>query len=169
MEKTMMQAISDAEKAKPFAEINGTPVVTFEEYADLVTRDHYMKSAPGIIPVNDQGIPTRSLTPYLAMNPDVMFLNRFRVVKDKGRQVLQVVIDRRVIDEQSRGAVSKVQIPAICLVRGEDGQLVNEKTVLVSDREFITEFTNHLTNEAMGQLAPLLTGGEDPTASSIPI
>jgi len=98
-----------------------------------------------------------------------MFLNRFRVVKDKDRQVLQVVIDRRVIDEQSRGAVSKVQIPAICLVRGEDGQLVNEKTVLVSDREFITEFTNHLTNEAMGQLAPLLTGGEDPTASSIPI
>lgn len=168
MEKTMMQAIQDAEKVKPFADLNGKPVVDFEGYNDLVSRDHYMKSVPGIVPVDDRGLPTRSLTNYVAMNPDVMFMNRFRVVKDKGRQVLQVVIDRRAIDEQSRGIVYKSQLPAICLVREEE-DLRYDKTVLVSDREFLTEFTHHLTNETMASIAPLLVGGEDPTAEALPI
>lgn len=168
MEKSMMQAIQDADKVKPFAELNGKPVVTFEEYNDLVSRDHYMKSVPGIVPVDDRGLPTASLTNYVAMNPDVMFQNRYRVVKDKGRQVMQVIIDRRAIDEQSRGMVYKTSLPAMCLVR-EDDELRYEKTVLVSDREFLSEFTHHLTNEAMATIAPLLVGGEDPTADSLPI
>ena len=168
MEKTMMQAIQDAEKVKPFAELNGKPVVDFEGYNDLVSRDHYMNSVPGIIPVDDRGLPTKSLTQYVAMNPDVMFMNRFRVVKDKGRQVLQVVIDRRAIDEQSRGTIYKAQIPAVCLVREEE-DLKYDKTVLVSDKEFLAEFTHHLDNATMASIAHLLVGGEDPTAEALPI
>ena len=168
MEKTMMQAIQDAENVKPFAELNGKPVVTFEGYNDLVSRDHYMKSVPGIVPVDDRGLPTKSLTNYVAMNPDIMFMNRFRVVKDKGRQVLQIIIDRRAIDEQAKGIVYKSQIPAICLVREEE-DLRYDKTVLVTDREFLTEFTHHLDNTTMASIAPLLVGGEDPTAESLPI
>ena len=75
MEKTMMQAIQDAENVKPFAELNGKPVVDFEGYNDLVSRDHYMKSVPGIVPVDDRGLPTASLTPYVAMNPDIMLFD----------------------------------------------------------------------------------------------
>lgn len=169
MEKTMLQAIQDAERVKPFAELNGKQVVTFEDYNDLTARDYYNKAVPGIVPVDDRGLPTKSVTNYVAMNPDVMFMNRYRVVKDKGRQVMQVVIDRRAIDEQDKGTVYKAQIPAVCLARGEDGELHYDKTVLVSDREFLSEFTHHLTNEAMGVIAPLLVGGEGPTADSIPI
>ena len=150
MEKTLLQAIQDAERVKPFAELNGKQVVTFEDYNDLTARDYYNKAVPGIVPVDDRGLPTKSLTNYVAMNPDVMFMNRYRVVKDKG-------------------TVYKAQIPAVCLVRGEDGELQYDKTVLVSDREFLSEFTHHLTNEAMGVIAPLLVGGEDPPADSIPI
>lgn len=168
MEKTLMQAIQDAEKVKPFAELNGKPVVTFEGYNDLVSRDHYMKSVPGIVPVDDRGLPTASLTPYVAMNPEVMFMNRYRVVKDKGRQVLQVVTDRRAIDEQSRGQVYKSHLPAVCLVREED-DLKYEKTILISDKEFLAEFTHHLDYEAMSIIAPLLVSGADPTADSLPI
>lgn len=168
MEKTMFQAVQDAEKVKPFAELNGKPVVTFEEYNDLVSRDHYMKAVPGIIPVDDRGLPTASLTNYVAMNPDVMFLNRYRVVKDRGKQVLQIVIDRRAIDEQPRGMVYRANLPAICLVREED-ELKYDKTVLVSDKEFLSEFTHHLSNETMSEIAPLLVGAEDPTADSLPI
>lgn len=168
MEKTMFQAVQDAEKVKPFAELNGKPVVTFEEYNDLVSRDHYMKAVPGIIPVDDRGLPTASLTNYVAMNPEVMFMNRYRVVKDHGKQVLQVVIDRRAIDEQSRGMVYKAHLPAVCLVREEEG-LRYDKTVLVSDKEFLSEFTRHLSDDAMKAIAPLLSGAEDPTADSLPI
>lgn len=164
----MMQAISDAEKVKPFAEVNGIPVVDFEGYNDLTARDYYMKSAPGIVPVDDRGFPTKTPTPYLAMNPDVMFMNRYRVVKEKGRAILQVVIDRRAILDQPRGTIYKAQIPAICLYRDESGELRYDKTVLVSDKEFIADFINHLTNEAMREIAPLMNG-EDPTANSIPI
>ena len=169
MEKTLMQAIQDAEKVKPFAELNGKPVVTFEGYSDLVSRDHYMKTVPGIVPVDERGLPVASLTPYVAMNPEVMFMNRFRVVKDKGKQVLQVVIDRRAIDEQSRGMVYKSHLPAVCLVRDDSGELVYDKTVLISDKEFLSEFTRHLDQETMSIIAPLLVGGEDPTADSLPI
>jgi hypothetical protein len=167
MEKTMMQALKDAQNVQPFAKIGDKDVVTFEQYQDLAVLDSQFNAVPGMPTLDKNGMPCKSYTARVAYNPDVFYDNRYRKVKDS----ILVVTDFRAISEQSTGRVYASQIPAVSFVR-KDGKLAYDKTVLVSDKEFLEQFTHKLSNEAMAEIRMVLAENAVPsdlTADELPI
>ena len=105
-----------------------------------------------------------------AVNPDYFYANRYKV---KGKKLYIVsghtTDGYRCIKEQSSGRVYLKTIPAYVIARDSDGNLMLEKQVVVSDTEFISEFTNKLDNKSMAEILPLLLEGKDISADSMPI
>lgn len=151
MEKTIIQAIKDAEGVRPFAKAGDKDVVTFEQYNDLAVLDDQLNAVPGMPTLDSRGLPTSSVTTRVAYNPDVYFDNRYRKVKD----AIQVITDHRALTEQQTGRIYASQIPAAVLVR-KDGKLVYERTALVSDKEFLDSFKQKLSNKAMAEVMSAL-------------
>ena len=62
-------------------------------------------------------------------------------------------------------------IPAYVIARdAETKELFVEKQVMISDSEFVSDFTNKLDNKSMAEILPLITAnGSDMTADSMPI
>ena len=86
-------------------------------------------------------------------------------------QVLLLTTDGyRCIKEQSSGRVFLKTIPAYVIARDSDGKLYLEKQTVISDTEFISEFTNKLDNKSMAEVLPLITtSGSDISADTMPI
>lgn len=160
----ILDSLKRAEEVKPLYEQNGVKVVTFEDQRAVAQAEIINDVDLGNRTVNPDGTIARSRTKYAAINTDHLYLNRFKKVGSK----LVVVTDYRAIKEQSTGRIYKKQIPAVVFTRGEDG-LKREKTVLVEDKDFVSDFTKTLTPEAMSQLIPLMAGDDDITAEGLPI
>lgn len=160
----ILESLKRAEEVKPLYEQNGVKVVTFEDQRAVAQAEIINDVDLGNRTVNPDGTIARSRTKYAAINTDHLYLNRFKKVGPK----LFVVTDYRAIKEQSTGRIYKKQIPAVVFTRGDDG-LKREKTVLVEDKDFVSDFTKTLTPEAMAQLIPLLSGNNDITAEDLPI
>ena len=106
-----------------------------------------------------------------AVNPDYFFMNRYKV---KGKKMILVSGHTsdgyRCIKEQSSGRVFLKNIPAFVIARDADGKLYLDKQTVISDTEFISEFTAKLDNKSMAEILPLITVvGGDMSADSMPI
>lgn len=167
----MREMLEAAENIRPMAKKNGKNVVTFEEAAIL-------SNAEGIEPTPDTGIRHYNSdgsiasirTKNVAINPNSYFANRYKVKGKPGNQKMYVVVDWRAIQEQQRGNVYLKNIPCYVFVRDEMKQLQIEKIEMVSDTEFVSDFTNILDNASMAELVPLIANfGTDGTTSALPI
>lgn len=161
----LKELIEKTEKVKPVTEINGIPVVTFEEQRDLAQVDKLMNVNMGILNFNADGSVAETPTKYVSVNLDSYFINRFKRVENS----LYIVTDYRAIKEQGSGRVYLKQIPAYVVSRNKKGDLFLEKTVTVSDNEFISDFTHILNHEAMKTVMPLLVSGIGVTEEGLTI
>ena len=110
------------------------------------------------------------------MNPDYFFANRYKVKGAKGNQKLIVVSGHttdgyRCIKEQASGRLFIKNVPAYVFYRdSETKELVLEKQTMISDTEFISDFTNKLDNKSMAEVLPLITtSGNDVGTDTMPI
>lgn len=160
--------IRKTEEIKPIGRENGKDVVSIEDQRDQAYLEHLTgQSTLGAVKFNPDGM-TVARTPgsnTVAVNPDTYFMNRIKKVKN----ALYVVTDYRAIQEQGSGNVYLKQIPAHVIKRDDNGRLFREKTVMITDQEFIGDFIEKLDREAMAQIKPLIEAGVEVTASGLPI
>lgn len=161
----LKELIEKTESVKPIGEMNGIPVVTFEEQRDLAQVDKLMKTDMGLLTFNPDGSVAETPTRYVSVNMESYYINRFKRVENS----LLIVTDYRAIKEQSTGRVYLKQIPAFVISRNKKGDLFLEKTVTISDTEFISDFTHILNREAMKTILPLLVSGTGVTLEDITI
>ena len=169
--KERMKALYEAvDNVKPLAEKDGEVFVTFEDAAVL---NSYNADEPktGMQTRNKDGSLASTGKTVHAVNPDYFFMNRYKV---KGKKLIIVSGHTsdgyRCIKEQSSGRVFLKTIPAYIIARDTDGKLYLEKQTVISDTEFISEFTNKLDNKSMAEILPLITSnGSEMTADSMPI
>lgn len=163
----LKELLEKTENITPIGTENGQKIVTIEEQRDLAYLEHMTGGSQlGTVQFNPDGM-TVARTPggTVAVNPDTYFINRYRKVKE----ALYVVTDYRVIKEQDSGNVSLKTIPAHVIKRDEGGGLYVDKTVMISDAEFIADYTNILNREAMAQIKPLIDTRVEVTRSDLPI
>ena len=166
----MRELYQAVDNVKPLAEKDGEVWVTFSDAAVL---NSYNADEPntGMQTRNPDGTLASTGKTVHAVNPDYFFMNRYKV---KGKKMILVSGHTsdgyRCIKEQSSGRVFLKTIPAYIIVRDADGKLALEKQTVISDTEFISEFTNKLDNKSMAEVLPLITvTGGDISADSMPI
>lgn len=167
MSKTIMEILSDAEKATIIARgPNGEEYVSMEDYVNLTTADAINgKDALRVPEMNPDNTPAGSIYHYLAVDIRQLTLNRYAIKDDK----LHVVTDWWSINEQDTGRLPRTRIP--CFVIDRKGkELVLEKTITISGEEFLSDFTKSLDREAMLQILPLVAKRDrDITEDKLPI
>lgn len=152
MSRSMREILDTAEKAQPVAMVNGIPAYTFDDYTAIAAQDNIDNVALDLTKFNPDGSPARTNTKKVAVNVENLFLNRYRQVK----KTLQIVLDYRCIKAQATGKVPYKQVPCFIISRGEDGRLKLDKSITVSDNEFLSEFTHTLDRESMTEILPLI-------------
>lgn len=163
---SMQEIIRNAEKVKPVGMTeNGAKIVSFEDQRSMSQLNIVEGGDFGQMTMNADGTVARPYAPYLAVNLDSFYINRYKKVGKK----LYIVTDYRAIKEQATGMVYAKTIPCYVVARGEDGKLFLEKVVNVSDTDFIADFTHTLKHEAMQEVLPVLAGGGEVTADELSI
>ncbi len=166
MKKT--EILKKADEVKVYAEKGGVKVASFEDAAILQAAESIEGVEDnGFRKLNPDGSLAKSRATIQAINLESAYANRYRV---KNKKELQVVVDERAIKDQQMGRTPyAAKIPAHCIVR-EEGKLVYTRTIMVSDTEFMTDFTNKLGTKEMVEIAPLIKGaGTDISESEMPI
>lgn len=168
--KEMAELYRKAEEVKPYAEKDGKKFVNFEDAATL-NSINAQEPNTGMQTRNADGSLASTGKMVHAVNPDYFFANRYKV---KGKKLIVVsghtTDGYRCIKEQASGRIFIKNVPAYIIVRDSDGNLALEKQTMVSDTEFISEFTNKLDNKSMAEILPLITSnGSEVTADSMPI
>lgn len=156
--------------ANVITNVKGTPIVSFEDQRDL-GQDYIRNHVDyGLRKTNPDGSIARSNYHSAAVNMDWFYDNRYRVVEDRLQIVTAQTSDGwKAIRGASTGRVHSKQILAY-VFRREGKSLQFEKTVLVSDEEFITDFTHKLDKEAMKEILPLIpSGGPSVPEGKLPI
>lgn len=160
-----------ADNVRPFAEKDGQVYVSFEDAAVLNSVNAEEGKGTGMQLRNPDGSLASTGKTVHAINPDYFFANRYKL---KGKK-LHVVSGHeptgyRCIKEQSSGHIYIKTIPCYIIARNEKGELVLEKQTMISDTEFISDFTNTLDHKSMAEILPLITEhGNEMTADSMPI
>lgn len=168
MSSALKDMIEKTEKIEPITVVNGIKVVQFSEQRDLAQVEKMIPESGGLdtIQMNPDGTVARTPVRYAAVNLDYYYINRYKKVKDS----LYIVNDFRAIQEQQTGAVYAKQIQAYVVSRDKvSGNLQLDKTVMISDTEFVSDFTHTLNREAMAQIVPLLANGIGVTTDDLGI
>lgn len=155
------EALEMADNAKPYAEFSGIKIMSYEDCvamtkADAITGDDV--DASERIMDENTGLPARSRTRYAAVNPDKMFNNRIRYIERDDEKIMQVVIDKRAINEQHTGMVYQKRIVCYEIKRNSKKELEFVRVSDIEDREFIADFTTRLDNASMVEILPLIDG-----------
>lgn len=165
----MKELYQKVDEVRPLAEKDGEVFVTFEDAAIL---NSYNADEPntGMQTRNPDGSLASTGKRVHAVNPEYFFANRYKV---KGKKMILVSGHTsdgyRCIKEQASGRVFLKSIPAYVIARDSDGKLYLEKQTVISDAEFISEFTNKLNNKSMAEILPLITAVSDMSADTMPI
>ena len=165
----MKELYQKVDEVRPLAEKDGEVWVDFQSAAVL---NSYNADEPntGMQTRNQDGSLASTGKRVHAVNPDYFFMNRYKV---KGKKMILVSGHTsdgyRCIKEQNSGRVFLKSIPAYIIARNSDGELYLEKQTVISDTEFISEFTNKLDNKSMAEVLPLITMGKDMSADTMPI
>ena len=173
--RELKELYEKVDNVKPLAEKDGKVWVDFE---DAATLNSYYADEPrtGLQTRNADGSLASTGKTVHAVNPDYFFANRYKVKGAKGNQKLIVVSGHtldgyRCIKEQASGRLFIKNVPAYVFYRdSETKELVLEKQTMISDTEFISDFTNKLDNTSMAKILPLITtSGNDVSADAMPI
>lgn len=152
-------------EVKPLTNVNGTPIVTFDEQKELgqdIIRD---KVDLGLRKTNPDGSVARSLYHNAAVNKGWFYDNRFRVVGDRMQVVTAQTSDGfRAIDTMRSGRLYAPHILAYQF-RREGKTIVLDATVMVSDDEFLADFTHKLDEDAMNEVLRVLSENTSGTKS----
>lgn len=156
--------------ANVITNVKGTPIVSFEDQRDLgqaYVRDHV---DVGLRKTNPDGSIARSRYHSAAVNMEWFYDNRYRVVDDKLQIVTAQTSDGwRAIQGSKTGRVHAKQI-TVYVFRREGKAVKYDSTVLVSDTDFIADFTNKLDKDAMKEILPLIpSGGPSVPEGKLPI
>lgn len=161
MASSIKEILDAAENVKPLGELNGVKIMSFRDQniaaqADMINNE----VDPGFAQMNPDGSIARSNYKYAAVNVDALYENRFRQVEVRDaagdiKKKLQVVVDYRACKEQKGGRIYTKTIPAYVVSR-KGRNLILENTILISDDEFLSEFTNKLNLDAMNEILPLI-------------
>ena len=161
MASSIKEILDAAEDVKPLGEVNGVKIMSFRDQniaaqADMINNE----VAPGFAQMNPDGSIARSSYKYAAVNIDSLYENRFRQIEVRDaagdvKKKVQVVTDYRACKDQKSGRIYTKTIPAFVIAR-QGRKLVLENTVLISDDEFLSEFTNKLNLDAMNEILPLI-------------
>ena len=156
--------------AEVITNVKGTPIVSFEDQRNSAQEFIRNKVDYGLRKTNPDGSIARSNYHSAAVNMEWFYDNRYRVVDGK----LQIVIAQtsdgwRAIQGARTGRVGAKQIKAYVLKR-EGKKLEFDSEVMVSDSDFISDFTNKLDKEAMKEILPLIpSGGPSVPEGKLPI
>lgn len=156
------------QQIKPVAVINGVAVVEFSEQRDLATAEAVGGSGKlETLQMNPDGSVARTPVKHAAVNLDFYYINRYKKVKNS----LYIVTDFRAIQEQQKdGVIYAKQLLAYVVTRDEATKALKlDKTVMISDAEFVSDYTHILNREAMAQIVPLLANGVGVTADDLGI
>lgn len=168
--KEMADLYARAEKVRPLAEVDGEKFVNFED-ASVLNSINAQEPRTGMQTRNPDGSLASTGKMVHAVNPDYFYANRYKV---KGKK-LYVVSGHtpdgyRCIKEQASGKVYLKTIPAYIIARDSDGKLFLEKQTIISDTEFVSDFTNKLDNKSMAEVLPLIIdSGKEMSADTMPI
>lgn len=170
-QERMKDLYERVDKVRPLAEKDGQVFVTFDDAATL-NSFNAQEPKTGLQTRNPDGSLASTGKTVHALNPDYFFANRFKV---KGKKMILVsgytTDGYRCIKEQESGNVFLKIIPAYVIARDPDTkELEVEKMTMISDTEFVSDFTNKLDNKTMAEILPLITAsGNDIATSEMPI
>lgn len=161
-EKTnRLEQILGEKDAKPVARINGQNVYSFADAQNLNKRALAEEKLFGKMPelgqreMTDDGMGyKRTRVGAIAFNPDVLYMNRYRLVSKGKKKAYQVVLDYRSIKGQKSGSVT-IEIPAYEVSVDDDGKMV-VKQIRVSAEDFINEFKGELRNEDIKKILDII-------------
>ena len=172
--KQMAELYRRAEEVEPLAEKDGKIYTDFES-ASILNSVNAQEPRTGLQTRNADGSLASTGKTVHAVNPDYFFANRYKVKGAKGNQKLIVVSGHttdgyRCIKEQASGRLFIKNVPAYVIYRDADGKLALEKQTMISDTEFISDFTNKLDNKSMAEILPLITAvGNEVNTDTMPI
>lgn len=156
LEKTLHQA----NNAEVLGNVNGTPLVSFDDYRALAERDLRSGVDKGQRTTNPDGSFARTRSKYAAINPENLYANRYRVKTNKLFIATSYPSDNdtyRAIRSQNTGRISTAHVPVYIFAREKDGSLVLERKATVSADEFIGTFTLAVSTKDMHDIiAPLI-------------
>ena len=150
-QQALEQIIEGSANAEPIARINGQNVYSFADAQNINKRTLAEEKIFGKVPELGQREMTEDGMGYkrtrvgaVAYNPDVLFMNRYKVIENENKErIYQVVLDYRSIKGQRSGSVS-VEVPAyeVSMVKGK----LNVRQIRVSAEDFINDFKGELKN-----------------------
>lgn len=153
----LKEIISQADGTKPFMELNGKKVYDYQG-AQAINQQIIVEESVGgkkpelaerpMTPDGMTYLSTRSRS--LATNPNIFFVNRYRVVEIDGKKIYEIVDDYRAIKEQSTGSVYATHINVMQIAQGKKKEdIVLHGMITVTAHEFINEFKESLSPVAM--------------------
>lgn len=148
------EILQKAEEVHPIGERDGRKIMTFEDQMALATKEN-MESLTnkamgrdggdlGGIKWNADGSLARTKGNTAAVNLDRYYDNRFKKVKNK----YYVVTDKLAIDGLRNNKVPYPQVNGF-LIGEQDGKVVCEKKVTISDKDFVADYTHRLDQASM--------------------
>ena len=156
--------------ANVISNVNGTPLVSFEDQRNMGVTAVRDKVDVGLRKTNPDGSIARSKYHSAAINTDWFYDNRFRV-KDGRLQIVtaQTSDGWRAIQGAKTGRIGMKQVMVYEFAR--EGKAIKYVTaVMVSEDEFIADFTNKLDQESMKEILPLIpSGGPSVPEGKLPI
>lgn len=161
MSKTIKDVLREQD-VKPVTNVHGTPLVTYEEQVRISEQDLREGLDLNLPRLNPDGTVAGANYSNAAYNPQKFFDNRYYYDKEAGEMTIitaQTTTGYRAIGDQKTGRIFVKHIPAY--VFGiEDGKLAFKRRVMVSDEDFVANYTHKLNQEEMMKLLPLIpTGG----------
>ena len=173
MAKTMKE-VMEKSKVKPVTNVSGTPVVSFEEQRDLAQEAIRDKIDVGVREFNPDGTLSKTLYHNAAVNMAQFYDNRYRLVENEMELVTAQTTDGyRAIAEQSTGRVFQKQVPVYVFARenpeDKKSALKFVRLDVVSDVDFIAEFTHKLSADAMKMVLPLIPVDASVAEETLPI
>lgn len=169
MPKTMKDILEE-EKVKPLTNVNGTPLVSYQEQRDAAVEGIKERVDFGVPTLNPDGTVAKSSYHTAAINRDIFFDNRYRVVDGELQIVTAQTPDGyRAIKDQANGRCFTKLIPAHALKR-EGNKLKLVKNIQVSDTDFVSYFTHILDEDAMQEvLLAIQEGAQSTPKEKLPI
>lgn len=155
------EMLDRAENIKPIAEINGTKIVSFEDYRDaaVAAKINGVKDV-GVRTLNPDGTVAASYHEYAAVNLDSWYANRYML---NSKKQLKVVTDYRAIKEQQTGRVYTSRLIAYNVER-VDGNLVCSGADYITDVEFVKNYTHQLDTEGASAVIKAINDFKDKAA-----
>lgn len=155
-----LEQILGESEANPIAKINGQNVYSFKDAQNINKRTLAEEKLFGKMPelgqreMTDDGMGyKRTRVGAIAINPDVLYMNRYRTVTKNDQKIYQVVLDYRSIKGQKSGSVT-VEVPAYEVSR--EGKKMVVKQIRVSAEDFVNEFKGELRNEDIKKILDVI-------------